>query len=90
MRKCDMREMLDRMIEDAERHLCDLKLLRAEMKNRPPRMMGKSTSVTVTPEIKFRILQIRATVPDMPQHEIAKILHITPARVSEVVAGKRF
>lgn len=90
MRKSDMRDLLDRMIADAEAHLDNLKKLRAEMRNRPPKMHGRATSQTVTPAIRQQILQIRATIPDLPQHEIAKLLHITPARVSETVAGKRF
>lgn len=96
MTKSDMRDLLDHLIEAEneaiKRHQIQLEFLeelRAEMHNRPRAMQGKPTSRKVTKTIKQAVLTIRKAQPDLPQHEIARRLKITPARVSEIVAGKR-
>lgn len=91
-----MRDMLDRMIKEGYQQkqalqalIEDMEELRAEMHNRPRQMRGKNTSKSVTKAVHEAILRIHAKHPDLPQHEIARMLSITPARVSEAIAGKR-
>lgn len=91
-----MRNMLDHMIAEGyelqkrwKNLIEDMEELRAEMHNRPPQMRGKATSVKVTRAVAREIRAIHKARPDLPQHEIARLLDITPARVSETIAGKR-
>lgn len=84
-----MRVLLDHLIRETYKIVEQLEELRLEMHNRPRQMRGRVTSNRTTPKVKAQILKIHAVDPNLPQHEIARIVNVQPGRVSEIIAGKR-
>ena len=69
--------------------LRDLRLLRAELHNHGPEERAKATSRPYTPDLVDRIRAMRRAFPDMPQHEIAKVVDTNQGRVNNALRGVR-
>jgi hypothetical protein len=89
MTKEDMRQELDVILATLDAVLGRLRVIRAELHNRPPTTRGECTSAPVDEELVALVLKLHADNPSMPQHDIAELAGTNQGRVSEILAGKR-
>ena len=97
MTKGDMRDELDAMIgyinevlKTLNKHQERLKIMRLEMRNRPPIKRAPSASVPLSPVIRQSIIAMNVKYPKMTMSQIARAHKLnSEGRVSEILRGKR-
>jgi hypothetical protein len=94
--KPKQREYLDALIHVLEMGLLSraevlvhLRVLRRNMRNRPPVKRGKPVAQSVTPRVRRQVERMFRANPLITNQTIADALNLNGGRVSEILAGKR-
>jgi len=87
--KAKRRLWVDDLLLRLEALAADLRTLRAELHNRVPEARAKATSRRYDETLVARINSIHEAFPDLPQHEIAKLVDTNQGRINNALRGIR-